>query len=127
MGSSSKTSNKPLHTGRDCTEGNPPGTINAAFVLWATQLVRVHSDEFATGTCIAEQTREILTLKGAHMRVRVEGLDGFHYVFWFSGWAFTKILANHFRAFVERQKMLTTQNRLEMRSLLPRPVYRILI
>ena len=27
-------------------------TINAAFVLWATQLdqVRVHSDEFATGT-----------------------------------------------------------------------------
>ena len=40
------------HTGRDCIEGNPPGTIHAAFVLWATQLepVRVHFDEFATGT-----------------------------------------------------------------------------
>ena len=45
-------SNEFLHTGRDCIEGNPPGTINAAFVLLATQLdqVRVHSDEFATGT-----------------------------------------------------------------------------
>ena len=45
-------SNEFLHTGRDCIEGIPPGTISAAFVLWATQLdqVRVHSDEFATGT-----------------------------------------------------------------------------
>ena len=34
-----------LHTGRDCIEGNSPGTIRAAFVLWATQLdkVCVHS------------------------------------------------------------------------------------
>ena len=33
-------------------EGNPPGTIDAAFVLWATRLdkSRVHSDQFATGT-----------------------------------------------------------------------------
>ena len=39
-------------TGRDCIEGIPPGTISAAFVQRATQLdqVRVHSDEFATGT-----------------------------------------------------------------------------
>ena len=36
--SSSKRSNGFLHTGRDCVEGNPPGTINAAFVLWETQL-----------------------------------------------------------------------------------------
>ena len=50
--SSSKRSNEFFHTGRDCIEGNPPGTIRATFVLWATQLdqVRVHSDEFATGT-----------------------------------------------------------------------------
>ena len=33
--------------------------------------------------------------------------------------AFAKILANHFRAFVEWQKMLTTQTRLETRSLSP--------
>ena len=52
MWSSPKISNEFLHTGKDCIEGDPPGTINAAFVLWATQLdqVRVHSDEFATGT-----------------------------------------------------------------------------
>ena len=54
MWSSSNRSNEFLHTatGRDCIEGNPPGTIHAAFVLWATQLdqVRVHSDDFATGT-----------------------------------------------------------------------------
>ena len=50
--SSSKISNEFLHTGRECIEGIPPGTISAAFVLWATQLdqVRVHSDEFVTGT-----------------------------------------------------------------------------
>ena len=52
MWSSSKVSNEFLRTGRDSVEGNPPGIIRAAFVLWATQLsqVRVHSDEFATGT-----------------------------------------------------------------------------
>ena len=38
MWTSSKTSNEFLHTGRDCIEGIPPGTIRAAFVLWATQL-----------------------------------------------------------------------------------------
>ena len=45
-------SNEFLHTGKDCIEGDPPGTIRAAFVLWATQLdqVRVRSDELATGT-----------------------------------------------------------------------------
>ena len=34
-----------IHTGRDCVEGDPPGTINAAFAMWATRLdqVRVHS------------------------------------------------------------------------------------
>ena len=38
-------SNEFLHSGRDCFEGDPPGTINAGYVLWATQLdkVRVHS------------------------------------------------------------------------------------
>ena len=37
--SSSKRSNKFLHMGRDCIVGNPPGTISAAFVLWAAQLL----------------------------------------------------------------------------------------
>ena len=32
MWSSSKISNEFLHTGRDCSEGNPPGTIRAAVV-----------------------------------------------------------------------------------------------
>ena len=41
MWSSSKRANEFHHTGRDCIEGNPPGTINAAFVLWATQLDNV--------------------------------------------------------------------------------------
>ena len=52
MWSSSQRSNEFLHTGRDCIEGNPPGTIRAAFVLWATQIdqVRVHSNELAIGT-----------------------------------------------------------------------------
>ena len=36
--SSSKISNEFLHTDRDCKEGDPPGTINTAYVLWATQL-----------------------------------------------------------------------------------------
>ena len=39
-------SNEFLHTARDCIDGNPPGTINVAFVLWATRLdkFRVHSE-----------------------------------------------------------------------------------
>ena len=45
-------------------EGNPPGTISAAFVLWATQLdqVRVHSDEFAAGTYLYYYFRASNTL-----------------------------------------------------------------
>ena len=61
-----------LHTGRDCIEGNPPGTMNAAFVLWATQVdqVGVHSDEFATGTARRVVARFCPWYKEPHGRAR---------------------------------------------------------
>ena len=78
--SSSKISNEFLHTGRDCIEGNPPGTTRAAFVLWATQLdqVRVHSDEFATGT-----VRRVLIYISIHSLPNISGFFSASLVFTF--------------------------------------------